>query len=467
MMIAAKRCGRRRAWLAGMCGSMATCRALCWALCWVLCWAVTIEAAPPEEGETLVQSLRSPAALLRMGADQKEALKIADGVYLAIGFANTAMVTTDEGNVIIDTSLVVHAPRHKRLLEAVSQAPIRYIILTHGHADHRGGVRLWKQPDTKVVAHRNYEEFIAYQSRLRGFFRRRNAAQFAPLRQWFSGRGVADAPIPMEATLLVGDRYDFTLGGVRFEVHHTPGETYDHISVWLPDKKIAFVGDNYYASFPNLYTLRGTKPRWALDYVHSLDKVLAWKPEIVVPAHGMPIRGAENVQKRLTRYRDAIQYVHDAVVQGMNDGKDVYTLMREIRLPEELQVGQLYGRLTWSIRGIYEGYAGWFDGNVANMYAEPVDAVYADLVQLAGGVDPVARRAREKLEQGHPVQALRLTDVALKADPRHEASLRVRLDALRALQQQATNVLEMSWLSAAVNETKKALANGETSPAAR
>ena len=52
-------------------------------------------------------------------------------------------------------------------------------------------------------------------------------------------------------------------------------------------------GDNFYESFPNIYTLRGTQQRKALEYVDSLNKVLALKPEIVFPSHGEPIVGAE------------------------------------------------------------------------------------------------------------------------------------------------------------------------------
>ena len=53
----------------------------------------------------------------------------------------------------------------------------------------------------------------------------------------------------------------------------------------------------------------------------------------------------------------------------MNDGKDVFTLMREIKLPAELDIGETYGKVSWSVRGIYEGYVGWFDLNPATMYA--------------------------------------------------------------------------------------------------
>ena len=99
----------------------------------------------------------------------------------------------------------------------------------------------------------------------------------------------------------------------------------------------------------------------------DLHKVLALEPEIVLPSHGLPIKGHDEIVKRLTRYRDAIQYVHDATVRGMNDGKDVFTLMREIKLPAELDVGESYGKVAWSVRGIYEGYVGWFDLNPATI----------------------------------------------------------------------------------------------------
>jgi glyoxylase-like metal-dependent hydrolase (beta-lactamase superfamily II) len=121
----------------------------------------------------------NPLALLRVGQDQKKALKFGEAIYQAIGFGNTFMVVTDAGNVIIDTSLPFNAARHKQLLQAENAGPIKYIILTHAHGDHTGGVPTWKQADTKIVAQKNHAEFQHYQVRLNAFFARRNAAQFA------------------------------------------------------------------------------------------------------------------------------------------------------------------------------------------------------------------------------------------------------------------------------------------------
>ena len=392
---------------------------------------------------------------LQVGRDQKEALKVNDAIYQGIGFGNTFLITTPEGNVIVDTSMAMMASRHKDLLTKVSDAPIKYIILTHGHGDHTSGVAQWKQPGTEVIAHREFPEFLAYQRRLADYFNRNNAAQF----NFDLARltALARARRPVVPTILFDDRYEFELGGLKFEVLHTPGETYDQLTVWIPKYKAVFVGDNFYDSFPNIYTLRGTKPRWALEYIAALDKVLELKPEILLPSHGLPIHGNDEITRRLTKYRDAIAYVHDETVKGMNEGKDVYTLMREIRLPAELDVGEAYGKVSWSVRGIYEGYVGWFDGNPATMYAVSPNVADADLVKLAGGAAPVAAKAREVVESGDAVRGLRLADAALAHDPQSRAALEAKLSALGALQKKSRNSLEHGWLGYGIRTTQKRL----------
>jgi alkyl sulfatase BDS1-like metallo-beta-lactamase superfamily hydrolase len=253
--------------------------------------------------------------------------------------------------------------RSKSLLNAVDDGPVHSIIITHGHGDHTGGVGLWREPQTKVIAQTNMVEFLHYQQRLKGLFIQRNSAQFGfDLTSPTDASANESSGVNMLPNTLFDQQLDFTLGKEKFQLLHTPAETYDALTVWMPEYKAAFVGDIYYRSFPNIYTLRGTKPRWALDYIASIDRVLALKPEILLPSHGEPILGNKNISAAMTRYRNAIQYVHDETVRGMNAGKDVYSLMRDIKLPEMLNVGEAYGWVSWSVRGIYEGYTGWFDG---------------------------------------------------------------------------------------------------------
>ncbi len=411
-------------------------------------------AAYAQQAQPLAEN---PVTLLRVGQDQKKALKINEAIFQAIGFSNTFMVTTTAGNVIIDTSMPFNAARHKQLLKAESAAPIKYIILTHAHGDHIGGVAAWKEAGTEIIAQSQHTEFVHYQARLAGFYALRNAAQFAlpipPPREWAGNHGGT-----VQATILFDETYNFKLGELDFEVYHTPGETYDHLTVWIPKYKAAFVGDNFYASFPNIYTLRGTQPRWALDYIHSLNKVLALKPEILLPSHGEAIIGNADITRQVTRYRDAIQYVHDEVVKGMNAGKDVYTLMREVKLPAALDVGESYGKLTWSVRGIYEGYVGWFDLNPAAMYETPKSAVYAEVVKLAGA-DALIELAIKRVETGQMVEALHLADIVLAADAANRKALEARLKALEGLRARCRNSNERGWLDYSITVTKTKLSS--------
>lgn len=400
---------------------------------------------------------------LAPGQEQPKVTKIRDSIYMADTTGNVYLITTPAGNVVIDTASASQAPLARKLLSAGSQGPVKFIILTHGHADHIGGISLWKEPGTVIIAQRNYVEFENYVTRLSGFFAPRNAAAFGrrpePPGPWAGNYGAKIDP-----TVFFDQEYEFTLGGTKFELFSTPGETPDHLTVWIPEYKVAFIGDNYAGagmpepmSFPNLYAIRGTKPRWALDWIKSIDTVLALKPEIVLNGHGDPIVGNAEITRRLTRYRDAIQYVHDEVVKGMNSGKDAYTLMQEIKLPSSFDLSESFGKVSWSVRGIYDGYAGWFDANPTTMYELPPSSVYPDLVKLAGGPEAVLRLAQEKLEAGKPVETLHLTDVILAYDPKNSGALNARIKALNYLQEKCENYVEAGWLEYGIAKAKEKL----------
>jgi len=381
--------------------------------------------------------------------------------------SNTIVVDTSAGAVIIDTSRPPASRAHFDLLQKDGVTKAAYVILTHGHGDHTGGVALWKGAGAKVVAQENFPEFLQYQRMLAGFFASRNGAQFQ-----FAGSAGAAAPAAgaqarvqqaqLNAPALVpdvtfGESLSLDVGDTRVELFHTPGETPDMLTVWVPKLKAVFVGDNFYESFPNMYTLRGTRPRWPMDYIRSLEKAMSLEPEIMIPSHGPAVVGKAEIKRQLQKMHDAIVYVHEAVLAGMNAGKDVHTLMQEIKLPKELDVGEGYGKISWSVRGIYDGYAGWFNGDPADMFPKGRESVSASVVKLAGGPKKIADEAMRLLGEGKQVVALQMTSIGVEGAPGDKDVLRARVAVLEALSKASTNRNEQGWLNEGLAKAKAGL----------
>jgi alkyl sulfatase BDS1-like metallo-beta-lactamase superfamily hydrolase len=277
-----------------------------------------------------------------------------------------------------------------------------------------------------------------------------------------------DGPIPAQSrpvpTITFDDHYAFDLGGVRFELYAVPGgETTDSLVVWLPQRRICLCGHLFSALFghcPNLVTIRGDRYREAPRFIESLDRVLALEPERLLVGHHGPIDGADRIRSELSRLRGAVAYVHAETVRGMNDRKDVHTLMREIELPPELEVGQGYGKVSWSVRAIWETYAGWFHHrSTTELYAVPAASVHEDLVALAGGADAVAERAQAKLDAGAPLEAIHLAEVALGSEPACRSALAVSLAAHERLERESENFWLTSWLRNQIESLRSRLSD--------
>lgn len=401
-----------------------------------------------------------PAYRSRPGADAMRpaaadrAEEIAAGLWCSPGLSNSYLLTTGEGRVIVNTGMGFEGPVHRANFDAVDASPVRYVIFTQGHVDHVGGLDSVRDPDTTVVAQANWtlwrddnERLIPYRASRSAFaFRDTLTSGIQAIQRRLGSTRLAGQSAPV-VDLDFEDTLDLEVGGRRMELISVPGgETTDSLVVWLPAERICLCGNVFgplFGHIPNLVTMRGDRYRDALTAVASVERVRDLRPELLVTGHFDPIAGADRIHAELTRLRDAIRYVHDQTVAGMNAGKDVRTLMREIVLPAECEVGQGYGKVAWDVRAIWENYSGWFHHeSTTELYPVGFDAVAADIVELAGA-DALVDRARGHLSAGHPLQAIHLAELVGSDHAGARALLR---DAHEELLAGSTNFWESAWL---------------------
>ena len=379
-----------------------------------------------EEGRTVP----SPELLRRhceeyVGPPRVE--QVSEHVWVALGYdlANTVLIHTGAGNVIVDPAMSpLRAGTIRAALEEAAPAgPVKAVIYTHSHIDHVGGASVWAEEGTAIWA---TEAFEAHFFKQYGLFR--NAETVRAMRQF--GHHLSGEALPCSA---LGARMDIAaalesgvrlpthtfsgfetieIDGLTIELHEGHGETHDQLFVWIPSDGTLIPGDNFYWSFPNLYSIRGTSPRPIDAWIGSLDGMRRKGPAHLVPTHTRPIHGKRKIAETLADYRDAIQWVRDAVVRGANRGETLEAMAETIRLPAHLAdkhyLQELYGQVDWSVRAIYTNRLGWFDGGAQDLYSLPTAEVARREVGLLGGPERVLAMAEEAMQGGDVRWAIHL-----------------------------------------------------------
>lgn len=400
----------------------------------------------------------NPKLVAQTAEFEREVYTVTDGVYQAVGFgiANSIMVEGDECVFIVDVmGSVETAEEVKAKFDEITQKPIGAIIYTHNHADHiMGGLGFVPDGKVDVYAHETTNYYInRVVNVIRPVLNRRSSRMFGnylprqgPDRMVSVGLGPFLETLDRDATLglirpnkTFADELDTEICGVKVSLVHAPGETNDQIFVWLPERGVLMPGDNVYKAFPNLYTIRGTLYRDVLDWARSIDKMRALSPTHLAPSHTRPVSGKEAVADVLTAYRDAIQFVHDQSIRGLNMGLTPDELVATVQLPPHLKehpfLQEYYGTVAWSVRSVFSGYLGWFDGDAALL--EPVSprARAAGMASLAGGVEGLERAAQEALDREEFAWAAELATHLMRLDPDSLEAKRIRAAALRAMGQ--------------------------------
>lgn len=399
---------------------------------------------------------------------RKDVIRVTDGVYVAVGYsmANVILIVGDGGTIIVDTTTKLDDAQAVRAEFArITRAPVRAIVYTHSHPDHTGGASVFAGADApEIYSHQSFVERVPDLGRAG----RDGGDQFGstlPDALFINGgtgtefgrpagpAAMKIGPLPPTTTFR-GDRLELTIAGVRIDLLHTPGETSDGVSVWLPEKRVLLTGDLFLKAFPNLYAIRGAAPRPVEQWVDSLTRLIALRPEHVVPGHTRPVVGEVDARSALTAYRDGIASIFEQTLEGMKKGERPDELVARVRLPPALAdspyLQEYYGTVEWSVRAIYSDRLGWFDGNPTHLFPLPETDRAQRIVALAGGVTRILSSAREALVNKDFRWAAELTDFALAVDAANIEARRLKAEALTELGERQTSANARNYyLSAA------------------
>ena len=389
---------------------------------------------------------------------RKEIIEVTEGIHVAVGFAlaNAIMIEGDGSNIIIDTTGTVETAQEvKDLFDSINSNPVEAIIYTHNHGDHTYGATVFAEDSTEIYAHESTGKYL---SRVIGILRpiisSRSSRMFGNVlpREEVENNGIGPfleigrdgrKPGLLYPTKTFSDKLAFTAAGIEIELYHAPGETNDQLFVWLPEKRALFPGDNFYKTFPNLYTIRGTPYRDLVGWVNSIDMMRYLEPEYLVPSHTRPLVGAKTINNLLTTYRDAIQYVHDQTIRLMNMGMEPDEIAESLILPKHLgdspYLQEFYGSPAWSAKNVFSGYLGWFDGNPSSLKPLPKREEATNIINLAGGWEKLFQEAEQSYLNEEFQWSLQLTDYLLRMKPDDRQTQLLRQSALVALGAKESN----------------------------
>jgi alkyl sulfatase BDS1-like metallo-beta-lactamase superfamily hydrolase len=381
-----------------------------------------------------------------------------DGIHAAVGYgiANSYLVEGDGSNIIIDaTDSVFQAEKVYEQFVAINSNPISAIIYTHNHGDHTLGARYFVDQQVEaplIIAHESTAKAV---EKIFGIL---NPIISTRSKKMFGTElpegdvvnvGIGpflsvgkSAPGYVKPSLTFEDELKINLAGIAFELYHAPGETDDQLFVWLPAFDALFPGDNVYKTFPNLYTIRGTSHRNVKAWVESLDHMLTFQPANLYPSHTLPIQGPEVVEV-LQLYRDGIQYVHDQTIRLMNLGLHPEEIIEQLELPETLAsspfLQEFYGTVRWSVRSIFNGYLGWFSGNISELDPTPVFRKAELMSELVGGPDHLYQALEVAIDSEEMQWALELSDLLIPLGYKSDEVIALRAQATYFLGRMSSN----------------------------
>ena len=231
----------------------------------------------------------------RAGSMELPVRSLADGVDLVQGAgANVLAVATRDGTLLVDTGYGPALRAVRRAVGASHGGPIRHVIVTHPHEDHMGATP-GLGGEARIYAHPGTAEAM------------RDTLVFI--------EGVTVPPKPSRALPDVEIARDTVLdvGGVELRVVPTVAHTAGDLSVYLPEARVAHLGDTYLAANPMMYPGRDDPEGFLDDLEAFLDTM---HPETVVVGGHEGVADLGAVRAQIATSRDAMALVRDALEEG-------------------------------------------------------------------------------------------------------------------------------------------------------
>ena len=435
-------------------------------------------------GNVMAMDSDSTRLLISRNAEfNKEILRVSENVYTAVGYAVSpvSMIVGPQGIVIIDAGLDVASSREIRGdFRRIVDKPVKAIIFTHGHPDHTHGasafmdstdVQVWAREGFPHEQHTLESAGILIQKK-----RGKKQAGFMLSPEQRINNGIAKAFWPdrkggiwgadhkiSPSHIFNSERQKINIAGLDLELVAATGETHDGLYLWYPAEHVVFAGDNFYKSWPNLYALRGTPYRDIRGWANVIDMIMQEGAVALVGGHTRPIIGTDDVNQTLANYRDAILFLFDKTVEGINKGLTPNQLVDYVVLPEKYKnldyLRPYYGNPDWAVRAIFSGYLGWFDGNATNLFPLNDKQEAQRIVKMLDGQDALSDLITGAINEQDYQWAAVLCDYLLSVDPKNKAAMLRKADALTALaQDKLTTTARNYYLSSAIELRKRASA---------
>ena len=361
--------------------------------------------------------------------------ELADDLAIVESFSHCVALDSGDGLVCFDSSGVHTGQAVVAALKTWRAKPVSHLIYTHGHADHVGGSTFFAGDRPTVVGHRNVGARLDRYDYTNNWNLIINSRQFGgipgELNLSIGGAeggatvDIADARRFLPSTTLrptetFDTRHNLSVGSTAIELHHARGETDDHLWAWLPERKWIMAGDFVIWNFPNAGNPQKVQ-RYPLEWAAALREMIAVGPELLVPAHGLPIAGAERIATVLGDIAIALEALVADVIAMMNQGATLDAIIHTVAVPAETlakpYLRPLYDEPEFVIRNIWRQFGGWWDGAASRLKPSPDTHVATAIAELCGGPASLILRAQQAVADGDLRLACHFADLAGWAAP--------------------------------------------------